>query len=205
VNKDKVQITQQKIFEVATEIFSEKGFEGARVDEIAARAKINKAMIYYYFKSKENLFAEIVKNFFRECDIFKLELKDEIYWSENIDGEIFFDKIEKFVTDKKALIKIIIIDSMKSTANDASVLDIIMPIFEARREISKNNNLSKDKLTEQLIKRFFFITIPWIAFLAVGEKWGKFFELDRDSAKQSFMKIFIQYRKDYCNSTKKEI
>jgi len=49
VDKDKVQITQQKIFEVATEIFSEKGFEGARVDEIAARAKINKAMILLLF------------------------------------------------------------------------------------------------------------------------------------------------------------
>ena len=75
VDKDKVQITQQKIFEVATEIFSEKGFEGARVDEIAARAKINKAMIYYYFKSKENLFAEIVKNFFRRVRYIQIRVK----------------------------------------------------------------------------------------------------------------------------------
>ena len=66
---------------------------------------------------------------------------------------------------------------MKSTANNVSVLDTIMPIFEARREISKNNNLSKDELTEQLIKRFFFITILWIAFLAVRRKMGEIFRI----------------------------
>lgn len=34
-------------------LFAEKGFDGARVDKLAEMAKVNKALIYYYFKSKE--------------------------------------------------------------------------------------------------------------------------------------------------------
>ena len=44
----------------ATEVFVEKGFSGARVDEIARRAKANKAMIYYHFGSKEGLYKAVL-------------------------------------------------------------------------------------------------------------------------------------------------
>lgn len=198
--KDKAQITQQKILESATEIFSEKGFDGARVDEIASRANINKAMIYYYFESKENLFAEIIKGFFRECDVLKLELKNEISMMKNTDSEKYFDKIEKFLNGKKSLIKIILIDSIKSNSNDISALATIMPILEDRKENLKCYKLSKDELTQQLINRFFFITIPWVTFLIIGERWGQFFEIDRNIAKKIFMKVFAQYRHEYYNS-----
>jgi TetR/AcrR family transcriptional regulator len=44
----------------ATEVFVKKGFSGARVDEIARRAKANKAMIYYHFGSKEGLYKAVL-------------------------------------------------------------------------------------------------------------------------------------------------
>jgi TetR/AcrR family transcriptional regulator len=50
------QETQNKLLQAATEVFSEMGFAGARVDEIARRAKANKAMIYYHFGSKDKLY-----------------------------------------------------------------------------------------------------------------------------------------------------
>ncbi|MBN1561634.1 TetR/AcrR family transcriptional regulator [candidate division KSB1 bacterium] len=49
-------ITQEKIFAAATQAFEEKGFAGARMQEIAARAGINQALLHYYFRSKEKLF-----------------------------------------------------------------------------------------------------------------------------------------------------
>ena len=53
-NKEK--ITEEKIFEAAAEIFEEKGFAGSRMQEIADRAGINKALLHYYFRSKDKLF-----------------------------------------------------------------------------------------------------------------------------------------------------
>ena len=48
--------TENQILAAAREVFITKGFEGARMQEIADRAGINKALLHYYFRSKENLF-----------------------------------------------------------------------------------------------------------------------------------------------------
>jgi TetR/AcrR family transcriptional regulator len=48
--------TEEKIFDAATEVFEEKGMSGARMQEISARAGINKALLHYYFRTKEHLF-----------------------------------------------------------------------------------------------------------------------------------------------------
>jgi AcrR family transcriptional regulator len=53
--------TQREILEVATSEFSDRGFAGARVDEIAARTRTTKRMIYYYFGSKERLFVAVLE------------------------------------------------------------------------------------------------------------------------------------------------
>jgi len=54
--------TEDKILEAAKEEFLQKGFDGARMQQIAERAGINKALLNYYFRSKENLFKAIFKN-----------------------------------------------------------------------------------------------------------------------------------------------
>lgn len=53
--------TKRKIISAAIEIFAEKGKHGTRMEEIAAKASVNKAMIYYYYTSKEILFKETLK------------------------------------------------------------------------------------------------------------------------------------------------
>ncbi|MFL6123768.1 TetR/AcrR family transcriptional regulator [Actinophytocola sp.] len=51
--------TKAKILEAAIEEFAAKGFTGARVSEIAARAGVNQQLIAYYFDGKEGLYREI--------------------------------------------------------------------------------------------------------------------------------------------------
>jgi AcrR family transcriptional regulator len=53
--------TQREILDVATAEFADRGFAGARVDEIAARTRTTKRMIYYYFGSKERLFVAVLE------------------------------------------------------------------------------------------------------------------------------------------------
>jgi TetR/AcrR family transcriptional regulator len=53
-----------QIRDAAIEVFAEAGYSGARVDEIAKRAGINKAMIYYRVGDKETLFQEVVHDIF---------------------------------------------------------------------------------------------------------------------------------------------
>ena len=64
------QNTEQKILEAAEKVFLQSGYDGARMQEIADVAGINKAMLHYYFRSKDALFGKIfdekVKDFFPE-------------------------------------------------------------------------------------------------------------------------------------------
>ena len=48
--------TEEIIFEAATEVFLEKGMDGARMQDIANHAGINKALLHYYYRTKDRLF-----------------------------------------------------------------------------------------------------------------------------------------------------
>src|SRR3954447_16268425 len=58
--------TRAEILAVATREFSEHGYSGARVDEIAERTRTTKRMLYYYFESKEGLYAEVFRAAYAE-------------------------------------------------------------------------------------------------------------------------------------------
>src|SRR5215467_13252802 len=51
--------TETRILEAARKVFLKKGMAGARMQDIADEAGINKAMLHYYFRSKEKLFEKI--------------------------------------------------------------------------------------------------------------------------------------------------
>jgi AcrR family transcriptional regulator len=51
-----------EICAAALEVFAEKGFAGARLDEIAHRAGVSKGTLYLYFKDKNELFREVVRD-----------------------------------------------------------------------------------------------------------------------------------------------
>jgi len=53
--------TQERILNAALDVFSEKGFHSATVDEIAERAGLGKGTLYRYFSNKETLFKELVR------------------------------------------------------------------------------------------------------------------------------------------------
>jgi AcrR family transcriptional regulator len=56
--------TREKLLDSATREFEERGFDGARVDRIARRAKANKAMIYYHFRDKRALYQAVLLRLF---------------------------------------------------------------------------------------------------------------------------------------------
>lgn len=82
---EKEKTSKEKILKAAKIIFAQKGKDGARMDEIAELSGLNKAMIYYYFESKDTIYKEILQTFFLEgfnkiFEIFKkpMTLKEKI-------------------------------------------------------------------------------------------------------------------------------
>ena len=78
----KSDMTKQKILKAATNQFSQKGLYGARIDEIAAEAQINKRMLYEYFGNKESLYAHVLENVYQD-----LNEEEDLVFSGNGDYE----------------------------------------------------------------------------------------------------------------------
>ena len=58
--------TARRIVSAAEEIFAEQGLAGARMDEIARAARVNKALLYYYFRGKEELHRFVLEALFSQ-------------------------------------------------------------------------------------------------------------------------------------------
>jgi TetR/AcrR family transcriptional regulator len=83
--------TEDKILTSAKKIFLLKGMSGARMQDIADEAGINKALLHYYFRSKEKLFEMI----FKEASMHFFPKITEL-----LESDIpLFDKIQKFCTE----------------------------------------------------------------------------------------------------------
>lgn len=80
--------TEEKIFNAARIVFQKKGFAGARMQEIADEAGINKAMLHYCFKNKQLLFEAVFRNAFGQL----APQINEIFNS----NDTLFEKIRKF-------------------------------------------------------------------------------------------------------------
>jgi len=96
VNKQIDESTEQRILAAAKKVFIAKGMAGARMQDIADAAGINKALLHYYFRSKDKLFEMIFKeavseflpkinlifesdkNLFEKIDMFCTEYIDQI-------------------------------------------------------------------------------------------------------------------------------
>ena len=88
MNKIKTENTETEILIAAKEIFQQKGMAGARMQEIADKAKINKALLHYYYRSKQLLFEAVFKSAF---SLLAPQLNKVL----NDDSDLF-EKIRKF-------------------------------------------------------------------------------------------------------------
>ena len=62
----KEKSAEEKILEAARQVFENKGMSGARMQEIADEAKINKSLLHYYYRSKQKLFEAVFKTAFNK-------------------------------------------------------------------------------------------------------------------------------------------
>lgn len=127
MNDSEVETSRDKILQAAQAVFIEKGYNGARMQEIADRAGANKAMIYYYFHSKDALFETIIREAFEQL----FQLFGEIWQTEAINFEELIPQIVhahlKFLTEHQYLPRIIL---HEINSQNPVVEKVIRDVFE---------------------------------------------------------------------------
>jgi AcrR family transcriptional regulator len=135
---DKLQSTEDKILDAARQVFHQKGFNGARMQEIANLAGINKALLHYYFRNKESLFEKIFNETFGQI----ASKLNEIFLSEMTlmtKIEIFVNFYINFISKHSYIIQF--------------VINALQDKPDQLREIILKQNLSPGLLLEQVQKQ----------------------------------------------------
>ncbi|RKX34617.1 MAG: TetR/AcrR family transcriptional regulator [Thermotogae bacterium] len=128
---------KERIFEAARAAFSEKGFDGVSVDEIAHRAGVKKALIYYYFPSKEHLFEKVWSSALEE-------LEQHIF--NEIEGEnIYISKIKRFL---KAYVDFVTSRRVVSRVIERERAAVLDGVFEKNETWSKLRERYDDFVTK---------------------------------------------------------
>ena len=69
VKETRKKETVRRILDAAAQVFAETGYQGARVDRIANRAGVNKAMIYYHIGDKKALYTQVLHEVFSDTAV----------------------------------------------------------------------------------------------------------------------------------------
>lgn len=120
-NKELSTETEDKILIAARKVFIAKGMEGARMQEIADEAQINKALLHYYFRSKELLFEKVfieaVQNAFPS--IAEFIIADRPFWGKI---EFFIDRYLSLIQENPIIPAFIMQEMNRDPENLVQIL-----------------------------------------------------------------------------------
>jgi AcrR family transcriptional regulator len=163
-------VTEQKILNAAREIFLEKGRDGSRMQEIAGRAGINKALLHYYFRTKDKLYTEVFKN---EIQSFFENLLLSIPDTDNIENLIknFVNDYIDRLADRPEIIRFVIWEIQQRGNTFADILKNILtnqgyseiPLLRRIEEAIATEKIRKANPTHLAISIIGVCVYPFIA------------------------------------------
>ncbi|HVO66938.1 MAG TPA: TetR/AcrR family transcriptional regulator [Syntrophales bacterium] len=149
--------TITRILEAAASVFSEVGFSGARVDEIAERAGVNKAMIYYHIGNKDALYAEVIQNVIgNTAETIARKIKDVQDPEEKL--RIYIRSFARNLDENPQVAPIM----MREVASGGRHLPEVVA-----RDIFRIVNMLREIISEGVEKGIFVETIPFLIHIMV--------------------------------------
>lgn len=190
---EKDKLTEEKIFDSATEIFIEKGFDGARMRDIADHAGINKSLLHYYYRTKERLFNAVFENiadriFRKLIPVFdknlSFEEKIRLFYREHIDLLYNNPRLPVFLLNEIYRNP----SRVEKLVKDTPIMKIWSVLSEQHSEELERFNVSADSIPQLMVSIASLSLFPFIAKNIITAMFEKE-DYDFDS--------FIEKRKEY--------
>ncbi len=161
----KKEDVKNSIMASACEEFLEKGFLGTSLNAIAARADLSKGAIYSYFKSKDDLFYNLVEKsiiYLKDYMDRKLSEENSLDWINNFDRSLEeFIKFSKDIEDQRKELKLLLFCSEGSNLGEFRE-ELIQSYHRAFDKFLLDLKFSKNPFTEPFIHTLARIYISFI-------------------------------------------
>jgi TetR/AcrR family transcriptional regulator len=192
--------TEEKIFDAATEVFEEKGMAAARMQDIANRAGINKALLHYYFRTKEHLFDAVFETLAK-----KMFKKFSPIFEENISLEekirFFFREHINFLKDNPRLPGFILNEinhhpeRLKKLMKNIDIKSIWLNVLKLHKDELHKYAITEDNLPQILTAMASLTVFPFAAkgifetiFDKIGVDFNKYIEARKEFAAEFVIK-----------------
>ncbi|MEW9124966.1 MAG: TetR/AcrR family transcriptional regulator, partial [Thermotaleaceae bacterium] len=177
------------------ELFSEKGFNATSVNMIAEKAEVNKALIYYHFKDKNDIINSMFENIIKESD----DYINKTFENSSESGKAF-NKQEaigeeiKFMLKRKNILSVMMMEALKGADKDNYFFKCADSVFKNHLKMFEGNDLTNNddfsEFQRQLVYEFFMGFVPMVTFAVFHEKWCEYFECDSEKATEYFWDSF---------------
>lgn len=186
--------TERTIFDAALQVFAREGRRGARMQEIADAADINKAMLHYYFDSKDNLYDAVFSFTMRRfMASFGESLKEAPTFAETL--RTFVDGYIEFVRDNEAAMRLMVNENLAGGTLFAEKLhtfkqqddappSILIETIGSAAASGEIRPVDPDQTVLSVVSSclFFFVMRPTVEVIHADadEDWGTFVDDRKD-------------------------
>lgn len=180
---------KNRIIATTKELIAQYGFKKTTMDEIATNARMGKSTMYYYFKNKEDIFAEIVRI---DSDLFRQKLNDTIQKAYSPQ-----DKIMQYVRTRMLHLKELS-NYYKTLTNED--LDHYFCIEQVREDFYNFENNTLSILINEGIQKNVFtacdvdVVVHMIAIAIKGLEYPLFIQKEQDLERDSKQMIEIIFK-----------
>ncbi|MEJ5284057.1 MAG: TetR/AcrR family transcriptional regulator [Brevinematia bacterium] len=182
---------KEKIIAAATELFTSKGYEKTKIDDIAKNAGLTRMMVYYYFESKQEILSTIIKNLFKEA-FKKIETTDIDLLVPNQ----FMGRINEVLSDKKEVVAFLMGEVLKGNMNDLTVFQFLKEFYDKIIDIfQKKKKLTLKDRNEIYINLLFFHSIPLLTFISLKDRVTMELNIESNRLEKVFFDRFLSLLK----------
>lgn len=171
--------TRTVLLKTAEKVFAEKGYNGARVAEIAAKAGVDKRLIFYYFNSKQGLYSQILEDFFKEVQpLLERFLRKSSARTQKVRLKTFLENMTEFISRHRDPVRILFREFLdRGVLLDTLTQEYVRPILEIWQtsyqrffDLADEEHRESDHMLLSLsgISLFYFLVAPLMEKL-----WGE--------------------------------
>jgi AcrR family transcriptional regulator len=187
-------LTKKRILSIAEKLFSEKGFDATSVDSIAKKAKVNKALIYYHFKNKNDIITSLFQSIIEDLSQRIGNSIEDFHKSSNLTVEEKIKKEILVLSEKKDILSLLLMEGLKSKNENYQLFDVANIVIEnEKKSVLKKlkNQRSRNRINELYVHEFFTGILPMIMFIALKDKWSSYYKTNPDETLKIFINSFI--------------
>ncbi len=220
---------KERIIKASVALFSEKGFDSTRVNEIADAADVNKALIYYYFKSKADILDYLLQTLFDDINRLALDFVNENVIRMIQDGRLdieadrfhfiddnaialflghmkqYYVHLVDYVLERKSVFRILMLESLKKSGHQNDLFRFFtMAKPDSSNRLYKMISEADHDFTyppELVALKFFFVLVPIVSFAAYFDEYKTLLGIGDEQLKNTFLSAIAMIMPAFISGT----